>query len=102
MKKRLSIAYEIDRIQHKANNRTQSNEWFLNAAEELDVDLDDDLIEVGPTLGCCHSFLPGVSISIKGLFHRRRLSKILTSRGTSRLCVPSSVSTFESRSSNHT
>ena len=46
LKKRLSIAYDIDKIQHKANKRAQSNEWFLKAAEELDVDLDDDLIEV--------------------------------------------------------
>ncbi|KJE97872.1 ATP-dependent RNA helicase DDX24 [Capsaspora owczarzaki ATCC 30864] len=43
IKKRLSLARQIDQFEHKARSDKQHNEWFKKAAQEADIELDEDL-----------------------------------------------------------
>jgi ATP-dependent RNA helicase DDX24/MAK5 len=45
LKERISLALEIDKLEHKIQKTSQHNSWIKKAAEEMDVILDEDLLE---------------------------------------------------------
>eukprot|EP00039_Didymoeca_costata_P010368 m.139618 g.139618 ORF g.139618 m.139618 type:complete len:242 (+) comp14802_c0_seq1:1228-1953(+) len=42
---RLALAIEIDKIENKTRKTKAKNNWFQKQAEEMDIELDDDLID---------------------------------------------------------
>ncbi|CAG8762306.1 4566_t:CDS:2, partial [Dentiscutata heterogama] len=44
MKQRMDLARQIDQEEHKLQKGSHDDEWFKKVAEDLEVDLDDDLL----------------------------------------------------------
>ncbi|XP_066523471.1 ATP-dependent RNA helicase DDX24 isoform X2 [Hoplias malabaricus] len=44
VKERVDVARKIEKIEYHNNREKQQNSWFKQAAEEMDIDLDDDLL----------------------------------------------------------
>ncbi|XP_014676760.1 PREDICTED: ATP-dependent RNA helicase DDX24-like [Priapulus caudatus] len=51
IKERLQMALELDKLEHGLRKETSRVEWFQKAAEEMDIDLDEDLIRHGSDYG---------------------------------------------------
>ena len=41
MKKRVDLAREVDKLELAVTKKQKQNQWYENAAKELEVDLDD-------------------------------------------------------------
>ena len=44
VKQRVDLARLIDQESHSVAKKKHTNDWFIKAAKELDVDLDEDLV----------------------------------------------------------
>ncbi|GIX94359.1 ATP-dependent RNA helicase DDX24 [Caerostris extrusa] len=44
VKERVTMARSIDKLEHRQNRLTAQNRWFQNAAKDMDVDIEDDLL----------------------------------------------------------
>lgn len=44
IKERVNVARKIEKIEYYNSRKQQHNSWFKQAAEEMDIDLDDDLL----------------------------------------------------------
>ncbi|XP_026789609.3 ATP-dependent RNA helicase DDX24 [Pangasianodon hypophthalmus] len=44
IKERVDVARQIEKIEYYNSRKKQHNSWFRQAAEEMDIDLDDDLL----------------------------------------------------------
>lgn len=42
-RKLVKLAQNIDKLEHKIKRTSANNRWFVNAAKEMDVDIEDDL-----------------------------------------------------------
>lgn len=42
LKKRIDLAKEIDQAQHRATKQAHEDKWLREAAEAMEIDLDDD------------------------------------------------------------
>ncbi|XP_054720063.1 ATP-dependent RNA helicase DDX24-like isoform X1 [Uloborus diversus] len=42
LKERVNLARKIDKMEHRVKRLTAQNRWFINAAKEMDVDIDDE------------------------------------------------------------
>ncbi|GFQ80987.1 ATP-dependent RNA helicase DDX24 [Trichonephila clavata] len=44
VKERVTVARSIDKMEHRITRQNAENRWIQNAAKDLDVDIDDDLL----------------------------------------------------------
>ena len=42
VKERVDLARDVDKLEHVNSKKRHQNDWFVKAAQELDVDVDED------------------------------------------------------------
>ncbi len=48
VRKRVGVARRIDAAQHRQRKVKKSNDWFVQSAKAMEIDLDDDLYPEHP------------------------------------------------------